>query len=99
MDFITAYAIYMTVVILMVGTWAVRVPHEDVKMVFILSLVWPISVTAIVGMMLLHATGWDMDMAKGTRLFSYRKPTNPEVRGFAVTFLFQEFQFYSRRKA
>lgn len=98
MDFITAYAIYMTVAILVVGLWALRVPHEDVKIVFILSMLWPISIVAIAGMMLLGAINWNMDMAKGTKLFSFRKPNNPEVRGFAFTFLYQEFQFYSLRK-
>ena len=38
MDFSTAYAIYMTVAILVVGLWAARIPHEDVKVVFILGL-------------------------------------------------------------
>ena len=98
MDFITTYAVYMTVAILVVGLWALRVPHEDVKIVFILSMVWPISIVAIAGMMLLGAINWDMDMAKGTRMFSFRKATNPKVRGFAFTVLFQEFQFYSKRK-
>ena len=98
MDFITAYAIYMTVAILVVGLWALRVPHEDVKIVFILSLIWPISIVAIAGMMLLTAINWDMDMAKGTKIAGFRKATNPEVRGFAFTVLYQEFQFYSKRK-
>ena len=98
MDFITAYAIYMTVAILVVGLWAARVPHEDVKVVFILALVWPISILAVLGTMLLNATGWDLDMAKGANMLGFRKPTNPEVRGFAFTFLFQEFQFYAMRK-
>lgn len=98
MDFSTAYAIYMTVAILVVGLWAARVPHEDVKVVFILALVWPISILAVLGTMLLNATGWDLDMAKGANMLGFRKPTNPEVRGFAFTFLFQEFQFYAMRK-
>ena len=98
MDFSTAYAIYMTVAILVVGLWAARIPHEDVKVVFILALVWPISILAVLGTMLLNATGWDLDMAKGANMLGFRKPTNPEVRGFAFTFLFQEFQFYAMRK-
>ena len=97
MDLITAYAIYMTVTILVVGMWAVRVPHEDVKMVFILALVWPLTIVAISSTMLLSATGWNMDMAKGTKVFGIRKPGNPQIKGFAFTVLFQEFQFFKMR--
>ena len=95
MELITAY---LAGVVALIGLWAVRVPHEDVRMVFLLALLWPLSITAILGTMLLNATGWDMDMAKGIKLFSYRKPTNPEVRGFAFTVLYQEFQFYAKRR-
>ena len=98
MDFITSYAVYMTVAVLVIGLWALRVPHEDVKIVFILGMLWPLSITAILGTLLLNITGWDMDMAKGTKLFSFRKPTNPQVRGFAFTVLYQEFQFYAKRR-
>jgi len=97
MELITAYAIYMTVVILMVGAWAVRVPHEEVRMVFILALVWPFTVVAIAGMVLLGTINWNMDMAKGKTMFGARKASNPQVRGFAFTVLYQEFQFYSKR--
>ena len=97
MDFITSYAVYMTVAVLVVGLWALRVPHEDVKIVFILSMLWPLSLTAILGMMLLSAIGWNMDMAKGTKVFGFRKPGNPEIKGFAFTVLFQEFQFFKMR--
>ena len=97
MDFITAYAVYMTVAVLVVGLWALRVPHEDVKIVFILSMLWPLSLTAILGMVILNATGWNMDMAKGKTMFGVRKPVNPEIRGFAFTVLFQEFQFFKMR--
>lgn len=98
MDFLTVYAIYMTVAMLVVGVWATRVPHEDVKVVFILALIWPITIFAIAGTMLLGAIGWDMDLAKGTAMFGFRKPTNPQARGFAFTVFYQEFQFYSLRK-
>lgn len=98
MDFLTAYAIYMTVAILIVGLWAARVPHEDVKIVFILALIWPLTVISIGGLMLLNASGWDMDMAKGATWFGFRLATNPKMKGFAVTVLKQEFQFYTKRR-
>ena len=97
MDFITAYAVYMTVAVLVVGLWALRVPHENVKVVFILAMLWPLSITAILGVMFLSAIKWEMDMAKGKTMFGARKSTNPQVKGFAFTVLFQEFQFFKMR--
>jgi hypothetical protein len=97
MDFITAYAVYMTVAILVIGLWGMRVPHENVKVVFILAMLWPLSITAILGMMFLGAIKWEMDMAKGKTMFGARKSTNPQVRGFAFTVLYQEFQFFKVR--
>jgi hypothetical protein len=95
MDFITAYAIYMTVAILVVGLWATRVPHEDIKVVFILAIVWPITITAILGFVLIQATGWDFDVdTSAGKMFNYRKPTNPKAKGFALCLLGVEFQVY-----
>jgi len=99
MDFITAYAVYMTVAVLVVGLWALRVPHENVRIVFILSTVWPLSVTAIVGILLLDVIGWDFDVdTNAGKMFNLRKPTNPEVKGFGLCLLGIEFQFYSKRR-
>ena len=98
MDFITAYAIYMTVAILVVGLWALRVPHEDVKIVFILALGWPVSIVAIVVIALLNANKWDLDIVKGATMFGFRRPSNPNAKGFAVTVFGAEIQVYSIRK-
>lgn len=97
MDFLTAYAIYMTVAILVVGLWATRVPHEDVGVVFVLALIWPFTIVGIVGFVVLNATGWDMDIAKGTKVFGFRRPTNPQIKGFAISVFKQEFQFFAKR--
>lgn len=98
MDFLTAYAIYMTVAILVVGLWAARVPHEDVGIVFLLALAWPATIVAIVVIMSMNATGWDMSIVTGAKMFGFRLPTNPNARGFAVTVLGKEIQVYSIRK-
>ena len=95
MDFLTAYAIYMTVAILVVGLWATRVPHENVKIVFILALVWPLTVIAILGFILIQATGWDFDVdTNAGKMYNFRKPTNPKAKGFALCLLGVEFQVY-----
>lgn len=88
---------YLTGVVLLVGMFAWRVPHEDVRVVFILGMIWPVSILAIVGILLLDLVGWNMDMAKGKTMFGARKPGNPEIRGFAFTVLYQEFQFFKMR--
>ncbi len=99
MDFLTAYAIYATGAILFVGMFALRVPHEDVKIVFILALAWPLSVLLILGTVAITLIGWDMDLARSKKIIGFRRPTNPAMKGFAVTVLFQEFQFYRAKKA
>ena len=99
MDFITAYAIYMTVAILVVGLWATRVPHEDIKVVFILAIVWPFTITAILGFILLQATGYEFDVdTSAGKMFNYRKPTNPKAKGFALCLLGVELQVYKMVK-
>lgn len=98
MDFLTAYATYTTGVIFFVGMFAARVPREDVRIVFLLALLWPLSIVAILGMMALTLVGWDMEMAKGAKVLGFRRPTNPKIKGFAFTVLFQEFQFFKVSK-
>lgn len=98
MELVTAYAIYMTGAVLFVGMFAARVPHENLRTVFVLALAWPLSIVAILGMLMLTVSGWDMDVAKGTKLFGLRKSTNPKMRGVAVSVFGTELQFYSPRK-
>ena len=90
---------YLAGVVVLAGVWAMRVPHEDIRIVFVLCLFWPVSITLIALMFLLQAVGWDIDTAEGTKRFGFRKPTNPKARGFAVTVFGTEIQFYSLKKA
>ena len=95
MDFITAYAIYATGAILLVGAFAARIPHEDVAVVFLLAMFWPVSVLAILFMLVVTATGWDFDVdTNAGKMFNFRKPTNPKAKGFALCLLGIEFQLY-----
>ena len=95
MEMITAY---LAGVVALIGLWAWRVPHENIRTVFVLALIWPGSILAILAVLVLNATNWDVDVAKGTKMFGFRKPTNPNARGFAVTVFGTEFQFYTKRK-
>lgn len=97
MDYITAYLVGM---VLVNGAFALRSPHEDCRIVFILALAWPLSILAILGFVLIQATGWDFDVdTSAGKMFNYRKPTNPEVKGFGLCLLGVEFQVYKVRKA
>jgi len=90
---------YLVGIVVLAGLFAIRAPHEDLRVVFVLSVFWPVSVVLIALMFLMSAVGWDMDTAPSTERFGYRKPTNTKVRGFAVTVFGTEFQFYSLKKA
>lgn len=96
MEFITAY---LAGVVALTGLWALRVPHENVRTVFVLAVAWPLSIVAVLFMVVLNATGWDLDVARGSKVFGFRKPTNKEVRGFAISLFYGEVQFWKARKA
>lgn len=95
MELITAY---LAGFVVLVGMFAARVPHENVRVVFAIALAWPVSILAILFMLMLSVIGWDLDTAQGIKMFGFRKPTNPEVRGFAITIFFVEVQFWKVRK-
>jgi hypothetical protein len=90
---------YLTGVVVLQGLFALRAPHEEGLTVFAICLFWPISIVLIALMFLMSAVNWDIDVAESTKKFGYRKPTNPNARGFAVTVFGTEFQFYSMKKA
>ncbi len=97
MDYITAYLAGM---VLVNGAFALRSPHEDCRIVFILALAWPLSVLAVLFMMIVMATGWNFDIdTNAGKMYNFRKPTNPNARGFALCLLGIEFQLYKVRKA
>jgi len=89
---------YLVMVVVLQGLFAVRAPHQDALTVYALCLFWPVSIVLIAGMFLLQAVNWDIDTAPGTKRFGFRRPTNPNARGFALTVFNVEFQFYSLKK-
>ena len=89
---------YLAGVVVLQGLFAIRAPHEEALTVFVICLFWPVSILLIALMFLMSAANWDIDVAESTKRFGYRKPTNPNARGFAVTVFNTEFQFYSMRK-
>jgi len=94
MEMITAYLVGALV---LVGMFAARVPHENVRTVFALAVMWPVTIAAILFMLVLNATGWNLDAAVGKTMFGFRQATNPQVKGYAVTLFYGEVQFYKAR--
>ncbi len=72
--------------------------HEDARFLFRAVLVWPLSITVVAVVLLMDAVGWDMEAMRVEQMFGFRKPTNPEVRGFAVTLFYAEIQVWKKRK-
>lgn len=95
MELITAY---LAGFVALVGMFALRAPHENLRTVFVLAVVWPVSILAIVFMVAISFVGWNFDVAKSDKMFGSRRSTNPNVRGIAVSVFGTELQFYSPRK-
>jgi hypothetical protein len=91
-------AAYLAGVVVLQGLFAIRAPHEEALTVFVICLFWPVSIVLIALMFLMQAVRWDIDVAESTKMFGFRKPTNPNAKGFAVTVFNTEFQFYSMKK-
>jgi glucan phosphoethanolaminetransferase (alkaline phosphatase superfamily) len=90
---------YLAGVVVLQGLFAIRAPHEEALTVYAICLFWPVSIVLIALMFLLGAVKWDFDVAESTKRFGFRKPTNPNAKGFAITLFNTEFQFYSMKKA
>jgi hypothetical protein len=90
--------VYLVMVVVLQGLFAIRAPHQDAPTVFALCLFWPVSIVLIALMFLLQVSKWDINVAESHDLFGFRRPTNPNVRGFAVSLFNTEFRFYKARK-
>ena len=96
MDYTT---IYFVGFIVTVGAFAVRVPDLESRTLFLIALAWPLSIAFALFIYLLSIVGADLDVQDSDKMFGFRKPTNPEVKGFAVTVFYSEVQFWKGRKA
>ena len=96
MDYTT---IYMIGFIVTVGAFAVRAPDVESRTLFLIAISWPLSIAFALFIYALSIVGADMDVQDSDKMFAFRKPTNPEVKGFAVTVFYSEVQFWKGRKA
>jgi hypothetical protein len=90
--------IYMAGIIIMMIAFAIRTTGQDIAPAVLLSIFWPISILVMIILKGLWAINWDIDIVSTNKWFHYRKPTNPEVRGFAINIFKLEFQFWQKRK-
>ena len=94
------YAIgYVAIIFVLQALAAVRTPHQDCQAVIVGSVFWPLFVVLVAGSLFLDAIGWNFDMVRNTKMVGFRRPTNPEIRGWAVTLLTFEFQLFAVKKA
>jgi len=88
---------YLSGALALVGLFAIRAPHEDIRTVFVLALIWPLSILAILAMVFMSTTGWNLEAAKGTKMFGFRRPTNDMIKGFAVCIFYGEVQIWKKK--
>ena len=96
MEMIVAYLVGVAV---MQGLCAIRSSYENARIVFVICLFWPVSIVLMTLLVLIQIVRWEVDVAESTKRFGFRKPTNPNAKGFAVILFNTEFQFYSMKKA
>jgi len=93
------YAIgYVVIVFVLQAIAAVRTPREDCQVVVFATVFWPLMVVLVAGSLALDYIGWGFDAVKGAKWFGFRKPTNTQVRGFAITLFRIEFQMWKAKK-
>jgi hypothetical protein len=94
MDYTT---IYLVGFIVTVGLFALRAPDVESRTLFLIAISWPLSMLFALFIYLLSVVGADLDVQDSDRMFGFRKPTNPEVRGFAITVFHSEVQFWKQK--
>ena len=91
------YAIgYVAVIFALQAIAAVRTPREDCQVVIFATVFWPLMVVLISASFALEFAGVGFDMVKGSKWFGIRRPTNTQVRGFAITLFRVEFQVWRK---
>jgi hypothetical protein len=89
---------YLAGFMLVVGAFAYRAPDVESRTLFLIAAAWPLTMAFALFIFLLSAVGADLDVQDSEKMFGYRKPTNPEVKGFALTVFHSEVQFWMKRK-
>ena len=91
MDYTT---IYLVGFVLTVAAFALRAVDVDSRTLFLIAISWPLSMMFALFIYVLSIMGVDLDVQDSPKMFGFRKPTNPEVKGFAITVFYSEVQFW-----
>ncbi len=92
------YAIgYVVIAFVIQAIAAVRNPLENTQTIFVASWFWILILPLVACSFALDAIGWRFDTARSPKWFYFRKPTNPNATGFAVTIFKIELQFFKVR--
>lgn len=89
---------YMYGVLALLALAAFRKVDVDIRMLFILALLWPFSFAYMAATVSTWAIGWDMDLDSNRqgKWFGFRRPDD-NWTGFAITVLKLEFMFWKKR--
>lgn len=88
---------YLAGVAATVALFAVRTPNTEIRPVALIALGWPVMLPVALLIGGLDAFGYDIDVKFGAKMLGFRKPQNPEVKGFAVSFCTAEVQVWKVR--
>lgn len=93
MDLINIWA-YGTIATGALFAW--RRPMEDTSNSFILSAIWPVTISVVVVALLLDLIGWDFNLEANKKMFEFRTPSDG-WKGFAITVFHAEVQIWKKR--
>lgn len=74
-------------------------PHAEARTMFRAVILWPLTVPIVALVLLFDVVGWEFDAMRSKKMFGFRRPTNTEVRGFAITLFYAEIQFWKARES
>ena len=74
----------------------IRTPREDCQVVILVTVFWPFILVLVAASYALDYIGWGFDAVRSPKMFNARKPTNPDLKGFALTLFFIEFQMWKK---
>jgi hypothetical protein len=94
MDYIILYLLGFVIVS---GLFAWRTPHTEALPVFIIAVFWPLSILFGLAIYLLDLAKINFNTKKNDKMFGIRTAKNPKAKGFGVTMLYLELQFWKMR--
>lgn len=89
--------VYLAGLVATIALAAIRTPDSEVRPTAIIAAIWPVVLPLVLLNLILSTLDWELDIDTVNKPLGWRKPTNPEVTGFAVTVLWLEFRVFKAR--